>query len=142
MGLGGHLQAAQLLGPHLWQPGQHGQHLGAAQRLFTGPQALGGGVAAHPQKAAGIQPLRGQPRPKRQVRRADQHHRANSFCERRQQQAPLMLAGVGLQNFAQSAHRPAATRQLGVQGGMAGEHGGRCVVAQRVSAPDGVAKAF
>ena len=80
--LRGHLQAAQLLGPHLRQPGQHGRHARTAQRLLAGPDArrrIGGqrGALQH-QQTRGVQPLRGQPRHERPVRRVDQHQRAGA----------------------------------------------------------------
>jgi hypothetical protein len=43
--------------------------------------------------------------------------------QRRQQQPPLILGAVGLQNFYQCSHRPTATGQLRIERGMAsGQH--------------------
>ena len=46
---GRRVQAAQIAGARARQPGQHGGHVGAAQRLLAGPQWRHRRFAAHPQ---------------------------------------------------------------------------------------------
>ena len=91
-------------------------------------QTLGRCLRLDPHQALHRQPLRRQRRTKRNMRWPDQHHgrcsdawQPTPFCRflqmctllRRdqsgQQQPPLRLGAVTLQNFTQSAHRPAAT---------------------------------
>jgi hypothetical protein len=134
---GGHLQAAQLLGPHLRQPGQHGGHIGTAQGLLTGPQAGGSRLPVHTQQALRLQTLRCQSRAERHVWSPHQHNRAAGARQRRQQQAPLGLAALRLQDFADGAHRPAPARQLRVQARVASGHRDTRTLRQRIGLPQG-----
>ena len=49
-----------------------------------------------------------------------------------------MLTALCLQDLTQAAHRPAATRQLGVQHGVAAGHGGTRDAGQCIGMPDGI----
>ena len=70
-----HLQAPQLGAFGLGQPGKHGRHFGATQRLFGGPQPGGGLFGAHAQQPLGRQALRLQAGPEGLMRCAHQDHR-------------------------------------------------------------------
>ena len=70
----GHLQAPQLVRARLGQPGQHGGYIFAAQGLLGGPQPAGGRGGVDAQQPVRIKPLACQPRRKRRMRCAHQHH--------------------------------------------------------------------
>ncbi len=135
---GGHLQATELVGAGLRQPGQHGGDIGTPQRLLAGPHAGGGRVGGDPQQTFGGQALGREPGPERRMRRPHQQYRAcRGPGQGRQQQAPFVLAAVGLQDFDQCAYRPAAPGQLRIQRCMPGgqHHTGRAC--QGIGTPDG-----
>ena len=120
---GGHLQAAQLVGPRLRQPGQHRVDARAAQRLLGGPQTLGSHCGLHPQQALAGHTARRQRRAKRHMGRCHQHHRRRAAAgQRRRQQPPFAVHAGGLQQLGQRPHRPAAAGQLGVQRRRTGSH--------------------
>ena len=131
------LQAAQLVRAHLGQPRHHRIDRSAAQRLLGRPQTAcwrnggrgllrrvhGKRARAQAQQALGLQALGQQGRCKRRMRRADQHHRPTSVLRQGgQQEAPFVVHTGFLQQLGQSAHRPAATGQLGVQQGLTRGH--------------------
>jgi hypothetical protein len=121
----GAVQAAQLLGARLGQPGEHSVYGGAAQSLLAGPQGIGraGVGGAQPQQTLRIQALGLQRRSKGPVRRRHQRHRAcAALRQRRQKQAPLGMHARVLQKLGQSPARPTATGQLGVQQRLARGH--------------------
>ena len=145
---GQHLQAAQLLGPGLRQPGhQHARRAGLEQ-LFGGPQAFGRGVGLQPDQAAFVDAVGPQAGGVRRVRRADQQHRGGGCrtgaatggaqrAQQRREQAPCQRAGLGAEQFGQALAGPAAAGQLGVERGKAAGPGGRGRAAELVAPPDG-----
>ena len=120
--LRGQLQAPQLRRFAPGQPGQHGRHLGATQRLFGGPQPGGGFFRANPQQRLDRQTLRLQAGPKGSwgapTSTTGPVCLSHRLHQRRQHQLPDMLPGPLLQHLDHAAHRPAAAGQLCIQGGM------------------------
>ncbi|KWT82890.1 hypothetical protein APY03_4752 [Variovorax sp. WDL1] len=78
------------------------------------------------------------------LRRADQHDRPcaalHRLRQRGQQQLPGMRLGRGLQQLGHRAHRPATAGQLRIERRMAGADDLPIRHAQRVPAPDLVAR--
>ena len=88
------VQAAQLLGARLGQPGQHGVYGSAAQGLLACPQGIGRACSgcAQPQQTLRGQALGLQRRGKGPVRRSHQRDRAAAAMRQRgQEQAPLVV---------------------------------------------------
>lgn len=133
------LQPSHLRGSGLGQPAQHRPQSIGQQGLFGGPQALGRGDCLDADHPFGRQALLRQTGQVRDMGWADQQHVSASrdhLTERRQQQAPLGQARLGLQNLAEGLARPAAAWQFGIQERVAAGPDPLRARAQQVPGPD------
>ena len=126
IGFRGQLQAPHAGETDALRPGQHGAAAAAAQRLFAGPQRILLVARAHQQQAFEPQALRLQRTGVGYPGRVHQHHPlvlAAQLRQGREQQAELAEAGIGGDDLADRAQRPAPARQARVQPRVSGGQG-------------------
>lgn len=121
-GLGRQVQPAQRFGAHVRQPAEQGAATAVLQDLLGGPEGVQRFFGGDPEQLARVEPPAHPTGDVRRVRRLHQGDGAARFELRqgRAQQADFTDAGLGRQQLDQRAQRPAAVRQLGRQGGVAG----------------------
>ena len=126
VGFRGQLQAPQAGEVDALRPGQHGAAAAAAQRLLAGPQRILLVARAHQQQAFEPQALRPQRAGVGYPGRVHQHYPqalAAQLRQGREQQAELAEAGIGGDDLADRAQRPAPARQARVQPRVPGGQG-------------------
>lgn len=134
------LQAPDLFGARLRQPTQHRPQAVGQQGLFGDPQPLLRGARLQADQSFCRDALLRQAgqvgherRPHQQDVAAGVHHSLQGG----HQELPCRLTRLGLQQLADRARRPAATRQLGVEGGVPAGPATLPAATEQVSGPDG-----
>jgi len=139
--LGRHRQPAQLLVAGLAKPGKQRAAGSRAQHLLRGPERVAPARRAHHGELREIDPGRRQRRRVRQVGRREPDDAlagAGKPRERRQRDLELTDAFLRTEDLGERSGRPAAARQLAVEGGVTrGNRTGN--PSGRGSAPDGIA---
>lgn len=135
---GGKLEATQGAHVGIGQPQQDDCTAAGGQGLPGSPAGVGRALGMDQEQALQGDSGPGQSEWVESDGRCDAYGPApgGDFCQKGQQQAQFADTGLGHQDFTEGAHRPAASRQLGIQGGKAaGDAGdeGRC---QLVAPPD------
>ena len=140
---GRQLQPPQHGGRHLRQPGQHGAHVAAAQRLLAGPGGGHGGTGAHRPDAT--QPRHGHASGLQRgheglQRRRYQHGMVGRVCKQTRQrgrkQPPFAMGMDGQQQLGHACQGPATPGQLCIQLLVARVHRPLWRLRPGVTAPD------
>lgn len=136
-----HLQAPDLIGAGLRQPGQHRASGIGLDELLGHPEAVCGRLGLDPHHLICGQAELGQTASMRLLGRGYEQDLAtvrNQGWEAAPEQAPFAQRGLGGQDFGQRAGGPASTGQGGVQRLKACGDCGMVLVRQIVARPDGL----
>lgn len=137
-----HLQAAQLLGTRLRQPGQDGAttRIGL-HKLLGGPQSFGWRVGGNPDQVLFCNPEFDQARGMGAFGRAYQQDLAAGSSEQRQcgrKKTPFAQGGLRLQQLRQRIAWPPAAGQLSVEGFESSGHDSLASLTDICSPPNGL----